>query len=316
MLYEGGVDWEGTLLMPTLPAGVHLDQATTGWILFNYLPTSLANQPADECGPDSSLPCPQSALDALGAVGFNPESYPLWAYHDAIYWGLTQKIYRLEFDPEYTNYTCTGVETQPCVIMLPADPSPPALVVPPTDPDALYNFAAREAGLTALATRIGASANTGDIKHPMITLQGDQDALLPIKTDADLYSQMVSLAGHDSAYRYYTVRGGNHVDGQFDDHNGVDNYGNTLLRPILPCARASLDAMSAWVEQSTAPPATHTIPRDPNASAAELANTCDISALQIQAPEGSPAMLLTTAFVAAAAIGAVGTRLRRRSRRS
>ena len=296
-LYDGGVDWEGTLFIPSLPTGVHLDQASTGWILFNYLPATLANQPGDECGPSSSVPCPQSALNALAAVGFNPESYPLWAYHDGIYWGLTQKIYRLEYDPEYTNYTCSGNPPPGCV-------SPPAEIVPSSDPDAAYSFSTRDAAVPAIATRIAMAANTGNIQHPLITLQGDQDALLPIKTDADLYAQMVHLRGHDNIFRFYTVRGGNHVDGQFDDHNGVDSYGNTLLRPILPCARASLDAMAAWVEHGTAAPASHTIARDPNATAAALANTCDISAPPPRGvPEGPPLVLLVLAAVIAAVIG-------------
>jgi hypothetical protein len=56
-----------------------------------------------------------SAVAALAAVGFNPQSQPLWPYHWTIYWGLTQKIYRLEFDPEYTNYTCSSQTGPACV---------------------------------------------------------------------------------------------------------------------------------------------------------------------------------------------------------
>ena len=314
-LYDGGVDWEGTLFIPSLPAGVTLDQATTGWSLFNYLPASLANWPGD-LGCSSSPPpvnCPNSSVSALAAVGFNAESAPLWPYHYGIYWGLTQKIYRLEYDPEYTKYTCSDTTaTQP-----PGCVSPAAEAVPPTDADASYNFAARESALPALASRIATAANTGDIKHPLITLQGDQDALLPIKTDADIYAQMVHLAGHDGIFRFYTVRGGNHVDGQFDDHNGVDNYGNTLLRPILPCARASLDAVAAWVEHSTQPPATHTIQRDPNASASTLANACDIAAGPPKGvPEGPPAALLALAAALAASIGTRLVKRRRTSRKA
>jgi alpha/beta hydrolase family protein len=306
VLYDGGVDWEGTLFVPSLPAGVHLDQPTTGWILFNYLPTTLANSPADEC----LATCPAGAVSALSAVGFNPESFPLWAYHYGIYWGLTQKVYRLEYDPEYTHYTCsdtTGVQPPGCI-------SPAAEAVPSSDADATYNFAAREAALPALAARIATAANTGNIHHPLITLHGDQDSLLPIKTDSDLFAQMVQLQGHDSAFRYYTVRGGNHVDGQFDDHSGVDAYGNTLLRPILPCARSALDAMTGWVEQGAAPPTSHTIPRDPNASAAALANTCDLRAglLSADIPEGPSVGLMSTALVVIAVIGLGSTRAARR----
>src|SRR5438874_8283732 len=130
-LYDGGVDWEGTLFLGQLPAGIQTQTATTGFNLFTYLPTALLNYPGDVLG----LP---SSVAALQAVGFNPQSQPLWAYHWGIYWGLTQKIYRLEFDPEYTGYSCSDMlGTSPsCVV-------PPALTVPPTDPDALYDYRTR-----------------------------------------------------------------------------------------------------------------------------------------------------------------------------
>ncbi|GAC1582538.1 MAG: tannase/feruloyl esterase family alpha/beta hydrolase [Candidatus Dormibacteria bacterium] len=290
-LYDGGVDWEGTLLTPTVPAGVVKASPSTGHILFNYLPQTLANFPGDVTGD-------AAATAALAAVGFNPESQPLWAYHAGIYWGLTQKVYRLEFDPEYTAYSgCAPlVPIGPCV-------SPAAEVVPPGDPDATYDYAARLAALPALAGRIAASANTGDIQHPMITLHGDQDALLPIKTDSDLYAQMVALRGHNDIFRYYVVRGGNHVDPQFDDHNGTDAYGNTLLRPILPCVRASLDAIQAWVEKGAAAPASHTIPRDPAANASDLANKCDINVAAAAAATPAPVAQPGTRPAVAAAGG-------------
>ena len=119
-------------------------------------------------------------------------------------------------------------------------------------------------------------ANTGNLQHPLITLHGDQDSLLPIKDDSDLYAQLVAAGGRSAIFRYYTVRGGNHVDPQFDDHYGVDAYGNTVLRPMLPCVRSALDSLAGWVEAGSAPPASHTIPRPVGASAAQLANQCSL----------------------------------------
>jgi hypothetical protein len=101
--------------------------------------------------------------------------------------------------------------------------------------------------------------------------------LLPIKTDSDIYAQMVQLAGRAGRYRYYTVAGGNHVDPQFDDHYGIDSYGTNVLRPILPCARAAIDALAAWVEQDTPPPPSHTIARPDPDTASDLANHCSLS---------------------------------------
>ena len=120
-------------------------------------------------------------------------------------------------------------------------------------------------------------ANTGNIQHPLITLHGDQDSLLPIQTDSDIYAQLVRLAQRGDRYRFYTVSGGNHVDTQFDDHYGIDSYGTHVLRPILPCARAGIDALAAWVEQDIAPPPGHAIPRPDPDTARDLANQCSLS---------------------------------------
>jgi hypothetical protein len=258
-LYDGGVDWEGTLFLGSVPTGVTLEQPTTGYNLFTYLPTALTYYAAWAAGDPNALP-------HFTAVGFNPASQPLWDYHWSVYWGLTQKIYRLEMDPEYTNYTCSGTGP-PCV-------SPAAEQVPSTDPDAGYDYATRP---SVVATRMQSVAETGGIQHPLITLHGDQDALLPEKTDSDLYAQMVRLAGKGSQYRYYVVRGGNHVDGQFDDHYGVDPYGNDVLRPMLPCVWSALAALVPWVESGNAPPPSHTIPRPAGASASDLANACPLA---------------------------------------
>jgi hypothetical protein len=315
-LYDGGVDWEGTLFVPTLPSGVTAASSTTGFNLFTYLPTSLANEPGAVLGDPG-------AQAALAAVGFNAESQPLWPYHYSIYWGLTQKVYRLEFDPEYTGYTCSGPpSTTSCV-------SPPAEVVPPQDPDASYDYRTRLSQLPALASRLQSVANTGDIKHPLITLHGDQDSLLPIKTDSDLYAQMVRNAGHDSIYRYYVVRGGNHVDSQFDDHYGFDDYGNKVLRPMLPCVRASLDALDGWISAGRTPTASHEITRPANASADQLANTCDLQVAATPQPQNQAAVTATPfsrgaphaawwlwVVFAAAAFAAAGSSVLRRRLRS
>jgi hypothetical protein len=261
-LYDGGADWEGTLFLAHVPPGVALSTSTTGYNLFTYLPTTLANYPGDLLGQPA-------AVQALTEVGFNPQSQPLWPYHWFVYWGLTQKIYRLEFDPEFTSYTCSGTDG-PCV-------SPALEQVLPDDPDASYDYPARLSASPDLASRIQSVSNSGEIHHPMITVHGDQDSLLPQRTDSDLYSQLVDLAGRGSSYRYYVVQGGNHVDPRFDDHYGVDAYGNDVLRPILPCARAAIDAVATWVERGVAPAPSHTIARPAGATADELANACPLT---------------------------------------
>lgn len=262
-LYDGGVDWEGTLFS---------NQEN----LFSYLPTSLAQYPGNGLGEPS-------AVQAMTAVGFNPESQPLWNYHWGVYWGLTQKVYRLELDPEYTGYTCADTSG-----VGPSCVSPPVQAVPANDPDAAYNYQARLSVLPALAGRMQSVANTGDIHAPLITLQGDQDSLLPIRTDADLYAKMVAAQGHAGIFRFYPVAGGNHVDPQFDDHSGVDSYGNNTLRPMLPCVHAAIDALDGWVQAGTQPPDSHTIARPQGASAQQLANQCSLASPAPTPPTDAP----------------------------
>ena len=81
---------------------------------------------------------------------------------------------------------------------------------------------------------------TGRIGKPMITLHGDLDALLPIRTDSDVYNQMIDEAGRGNLHRYYTIQDGNHVDGR------ADLYPDQL-RPILPCYREAFLRLTAWV---------------------------------------------------------------------
>jgi hypothetical protein len=87
---------------------------------------------------------------------------------------------------------------------------------------------------------------------------------------------MVALQRKSSSYRYYVVQGGNHVDPQYDDHAGIDSYGDTVLRPMLPCVRAAVDALALWVEGGVQPPASRTIPRPQGATPQQLANVCSL----------------------------------------
>ncbi|MCM6778096.1 tannase/feruloyl esterase family alpha/beta hydrolase [Nocardia sp. CDC159] len=81
-LYDGGVDWEGTLWTADGPNPL------------TFLPPAIRNFPRAATDP--------AAFDAMLAAGFAPGSEPLWDYHDRTYWGSTQRIHRQEFDPEYT----------------------------------------------------------------------------------------------------------------------------------------------------------------------------------------------------------------------
>jgi hypothetical protein len=229
-LYDGGVDLEGTLFRADGPN------------LFTYLPAALRNYPAYKAGS-------QTAHDAMLAAGFAPGSEFLWDFHYQVYWDLTQRIYREEFDPSYDGATEAG--TPFCASGTPAC-------------DADYDYFARPAAVRQAVKKVEL---TGKIGRPMLTLHGTLDTLLPPATDSDVYAELVRDRGRGPLHRYYVVEDGNHVDGLYDAYPD-------RLRPMLPCFRGALTALDLWVTQGHHPPASGTVPRP---SAGDLANTCSLT---------------------------------------
>ncbi|NVI88777.1 tannase/feruloyl esterase family alpha/beta hydrolase [Actinomadura sp. BRA 177] len=185
-LYDGGIDAEGTLWRADGPN------------LFTYLPAILRAYPSYAATGDPS------AHNALLKAGLAPGSEFLWPFHDQVYWELTQRIYREEFDPAYT-----GSEAD-------------------------YNYAARPKKVHRAVARISL---TGKIRKPLITLQGTYDSLLPISTDSDVYAKLVRARGK-APYRYYRLEAANHVDGLYD------TYPNRLrpLLPCMRTAFTALES--------------------------------------------------------------------------
>ncbi|NUT28133.1 MAG: tannase/feruloyl esterase family alpha/beta hydrolase, partial [Streptomyces sp.] len=179
-LYDGGVDWEGALWTAD---GPHL---------LTSLPTAVARMLGAARDED------------LYAAGFARGSEFLWPYHEQAYWGVTQKIYRAEFDPAYDAH-CPG----------PSAGSTPEHVLAPCPSDAAYDYASRPASVRRAVARV---ALTGRIGRPLITLHGDLDALLPKAADSDVYARMVDAGGRGRLHRYFTIAGGTHVDGLYDTH--------------------------------------------------------------------------------------------------
>jgi hypothetical protein len=234
-LYDGGVDWEGTLFTPDGPN------------LFTYLPTAVRYTLGDATAQD------------MYAAGFAPGSEALWPFHQNFYWGLTQKIYRAEFDPEF-DPTCPGATAVGSTLFAPCASD--------AGYDAWFADPRSQEAHDALA-RISL---TGKIKKPLLTLHGTLDTLLPIGTDSDVYAQMVADRHRDRLHRYYRIEGGNHVDSLMaldPDH----------LRPMLPCFRTAFDALTAWVEDRQEPPASATVPRPAGNGATDpaLLDTCSLS---------------------------------------
>ncbi|MBT3154032.1 tannase/feruloyl esterase family alpha/beta hydrolase [Streptomyces sp. CHD11] len=215
-LYDGGVDWEGTLW------------AGEGRQPLASLPVAVA------------WTLGRATDDDMYAAGFARGSEFLWPYHAQAYWGVTQKIYRAEFDPAY-DPGCPGSSSG----------SAPEGFLTPCPSDADYDYSARPASVHRAVNRV---ALTGRIGRPLITLHGDLDTLLPKAVDSDVYDDMIEASGRGRLHRYYTVRDGTHVDGLYDTHPD-------RLRPILPCYRSAFDALTAWVERGVTPPADRTIER-------------------------------------------------------
>jgi hypothetical protein len=227
-LYDGGVDWEGTLFRPEGPN------------LLTYLPPALRHYPAyrDAGG--------EAARQAILAAGFAPGSEFLWDFHHRVYWDLTQRIYREEFDPGYDGAIEAG--TPFCA------PGTPAC-------DADYDYASRPQAVKDAVAKVSL---TGRIAKPLVSLHGTLDTLLPEANDGATYRELVRRVGRGPLHRYYQVAGGNHVDSLYDLYPD-------RLRPILPCHRSAFEALEDWVEHGHRPPPSGTVPRP---SGGDVVNTC------------------------------------------
>ncbi|OQD55193.1 3-hexulose-6-phosphate isomerase [Streptomyces phaeoluteigriseus] len=235
-LYDGGVDWEGTLWRAEGPN------------LFTFLPSALRHYPAYAAGG----PTAGQARARLHRAGFPAGSEFLWPFHHQVYWDLTQRIYREEFDPAFDGAVEAG--TPYC-----APGSVPGC-------DAGYDYPARPAEVPAAVERI---ALTGRIGKPLITIHGTLDVLLPIGRDSDVYARMVRDAGRAGLHRYYRVEDGTHTDAL------VDGFPDRL-RPLLPCHRSAFTALETWLATGNRPPASRTVARPAGADAATLLSSCPL----------------------------------------
>ncbi|MFI7388249.1 tannase/feruloyl esterase family alpha/beta hydrolase [Streptomyces sp. NPDC049813] len=227
-LYDGGVDWEGVLWTA--------DDAP----LLTSLPTAVAYGQG------------KADADDMYAAGFARGSEFLWPYHQKAYWGLTQKVYRAEFDPAY-DPGCPGDSAG----------STTGELLAPCASDAVYAYAARPASVRRAVARV---ALTGRVGKPLLTLQGDLDTLLPISTDAAVYARMVDRQGRGPLHRTYTIEGGTHTDGLYDSYPD-------RLRPILPCYQDAFDTLVRWTRDGTRPPADRSVGRP---TGADVVNSCSV----------------------------------------
>ncbi|PVG81376.1 tannase/feruloyl esterase family alpha/beta hydrolase [Nocardioides gansuensis] len=227
-LYDGGVDWEGTLFRAEGPT------------MFHYLPTALRHYPA------YAATGSEEARQAMLEAGFEEGSEFLWPFHYSYYWDLTQRIYREEFDPDYDGSLDAGV---------------PFCQSGVAGCDADYDYASRPASVKE-AVRI--VELTGNIQRPLITLHGDLDALLPMRTDSNIYDELVEDSHQARLHRYYRFGGGTHTDGLYSTYPD-------RLRPLLPCARSAFQALDQWVRDHVKPPKDGFYPKP---TTGDVVNTC------------------------------------------
>jgi hypothetical protein len=178
-LYDGGLDWEGTLFRAEGPN------------LLSYLPTALREYPRYAATGDPA------AHDAMVDAGFAPGSEFLWPFHHSVYWDLTQRIYREELDPGYDGDLDAGLPF--CTSGTPGC-------------DADYDYASRP---RSARNAVRSVELTGRIGRPMLSVHGTLDTLLPPATDSDVYDRLVDRAGRGRLHRYYRVEDGTHVDGLY-----------------------------------------------------------------------------------------------------
>jgi len=242
-LYDGSVDWEGTLFRRNGPN------------LFTHLPQALRHW--NECK-TSAPEYDNHACELMYKAGYAKGSEFLWEQHYFQYWDLTQRIYREEFDPGYDGEQEAGY------------PFCQEEATPPPKCDANYRYKKRPENVK---DRVGRVSLTGDIGKPMLTLHGTLDSLLPIRLHSDVYRQLIENQGRGDIHRYYKIEDGNHVDTFYDEPQYREK-----LRPILPCYWAAFVELEEWVEGGGSdprqPPDNKTVP---NPESGDEANHCSIN---------------------------------------
>ncbi len=178
-LFDGGVDWEGTLVDPRGPN------------LLIDLPPAIKNFPAYVAsGLDPNSP----AARAIRAAGYPPDivvgSQSLWQLHSNAFWEVTMCQWQKRLDPTYDAYGA-GLGN--------------------------YDYGAR-VGVSEVVGQVATIATTGKITKPLVTVAGTMDALLPIQRNARAYQANVEAGRQGSGgqrnvpYRLYEVQNGNHIE--------------------------------------------------------------------------------------------------------
>ena len=173
-LFDGGVDWEGTLFTAEGPN------------LFTYLPTAVR------------YALGQADAEDMYEAGFAPRLGAAVALPPARLLGADAEDLPRRVRPDLRPRLPGGHDRH--------DPAGDPRALPVGRRVRLRQPAAVGEGRRARVSL------TGKIKRPLLTLHGTLDTLLPISTDSDVYDEMVEAQHRDRLHRYYVVEGGNHVD--------------------------------------------------------------------------------------------------------
>ena len=158
----------------------------------------------------------------------------LWLRYSNSFWEVTACQWQERFDPTYPTYTA-GLGN--------------------------YDYLLR-IGVPGVFDAVNATATTGKIKRPLITVAGTMDALLPIERQARAYEAAVNASrkGNNNErkaqYRLYEVQNGNHIEA-----NALP-AAFPQLRVIQPYAQAAFDLLVAHVENKAPLPPSQCIPKD------------------------------------------------------
>jgi pimeloyl-ACP methyl ester carboxylesterase len=224
-MYDGGIDWEGVYWQPggpniliDLPAAL---RPYRDYVLSGFNRTGAAHQAIVAAG----YPPDIFANPPTPANTFSPIVGSLYETQANNYWDVTTCVFAKEVDPAYQG--------------------------PPEE----YDYAGRLQPFH-LSQRVKRIATDGDIRKPLITLQGTIDALLPINRHARPFRNAVVAAGRASQHRLYEVQNGNHIERY---RQSCCNF--TQLEFLQPHAHDSFQRLVGWIESGITPPASQCIPR-------------------------------------------------------
>jgi hypothetical protein len=227
-LFDGGVDAEGT----------YVDARTPN--LLTDLPPGVLNFPDYAA---SGFAAASTAAKNIRAAGYPPDvvngTDSMWQRYYNSYWELTMCQWQKRMDPAYDTYG-SGLAT--------------------------YDYWQR-LSFSNVGANMDASATSGLIQRPLVTVAGTMDALLPIDHHARAYERAVQdgyalrhgPGKHRPAFRLYEVQNATHIENYHKFYPQIEY--------LLPHTHKAFDLLVAHVEDGASLPSSQCIPRGGSISA-------------------------------------------------